>query len=161
MPVLSTHKDLDSLTLTVVSEHDADVARLWQIWEDPRQLERWWGPPTWPATFTEHDLTPGGRSSYSMTGPDGEKDGGWWKILAVDAPRSVELEDGFADDGQGVPTTDTTRSVITLEPVDGRTRMTMVTTFSSVEHLESLVAMGMEQGLSEAMSQIDGLLAEV
>ena len=161
MPVLSTHKDLDSLTLTVVSEHDADVARLWQIWEDPRQLERWWGPPTWPATFTEHDLTPGGRSSYYMTGPDGEKAGGWWKILAVDAPRSFELEDGFADDGEGVPTTDTTRSVITLEPVDGRTRMTMVTTFSSVEHLESLVAMGMEQGLSEAMSQIDGLLAEV
>lgn len=161
MPVLSTHKDLDSLTLTVVSEHDADVARVWQIWEDPRQLERWWGPPTWPATFTEHDLTPGGRSSYYMTGPDGETAGGWWKILAVDAPRSFELEDGFADDGQGVPTTETTRAVITLEPVDGRTRMTMVTTFASVEHLESLVAMGMEQGLSEAMSQIDGLLAEV
>jgi len=161
MPVVSTHKDLDSLTLTVVSEHDADVARVWQIWEDPRQLERWWGPPTWPATFTEHDLTPGGRSAYYMTGPEGEKAGGWWSILSVDSPRSFEFEDGFADDGQGVPTTDTTRAVVTLEPVDGRTRMTMVTTFASAEHLESLVAMGMEEGLREAMSQIDGLLAEV
>jgi len=168
MPVISSHKDPSALTLTIVSEHDADVARVWQIWEDPRQLERWWGPPTWPATFDQHELVPGGRSTYYMTGPEGEKAGGWWKILSVDAPRTFEFEDGFADDGQGVPTTDTTRAVVTLEEADGtedadgaagRTRMTIVTTFASLEHLDALVAMGMEEGMREAMGQIDTVLA--
>jgi len=168
MPVISSHKDPSALTLTIVSEHDADVARVWQIWEDPRQLERWWGPPTWPATFDQHELVPGGRSTYYMTGPEGEKAGGWWKILSVDAPRTFEFEDGFADDGQGVPTTDTTRAVVTLEEADGaegadgaagRTRMTIVTTFASLEHLDALVAMGMEEGMREAMGQIDAVLA--
>ena len=179
MPVISSHKDPSSLTLTIVSEHDADVARVWQIWEDPRQLERWWGPPTWPATFDQHELVPGSRSTYYMTGPEGEKAGGWWKILSVDAPRTFEFEDGFADDGQGVPTTDTTRAVVTLEEVGsagsagsadggdgsdgatsagGRTRMTIVTTFASLEHLDALVTMGMEEGMREAMSQIDAVL---
>lgn len=159
MPVISTHQDPEALTLTVVTEHAADVARVWQVWEDPRQLERWWGPPTWPATFEQHELVPGSRSTYYMTGPEGERAGGWWTILTVDAPRTFTFEDGFADDGQGVPTTDTTRAVVTLDDVDGRTRMTIVTTFASVEHLEMLVSMGMEEGMREAMGQIDGVLA--
>ncbi|WP_042437932.1 SRPBCC family protein [Sanguibacter keddieii] len=159
MPVVSSHKDPENLTLTIVSEHAADVDRVWQIWEDPRQLEQWWGPPTWPATFEEHSLVPGGRSRYYMTGPEGEKAGGWWTILTVDPPRSFEFEDGFADEGEATPTTDTTRAVVTLEPVDSRTRMTIVTTFASLEHLELLAQMGMEEGMREAMGQIDGVLA--
>jgi uncharacterized protein YndB with AHSA1/START domain len=42
MTVITTTKDPDALTLTVVAEFDADPARVWEVWEDPRQLERWW-----------------------------------------------------------------------------------------------------------------------
>ncbi len=80
MTVISTHKDPQALTLTFVAEFDATAERVWQVWEDARQLERWWGPPTWPATFSRHDFVPGGTSNYHMTGPEGEKVHGWWKI---------------------------------------------------------------------------------
>lgn len=86
MTVVDTVTDTDALTLTIVSELAAPPERVWQVWADPRQLERWWGPPTWPATFTAHDLVPGGRAAYVMTGPDGEQAHGWWRVLAVDAP---------------------------------------------------------------------------
>ena len=82
MTVISTHKDTENLTLTFVAEFAADVERVWQVWEDPRQLERWWGPPTWPATFVRHELVAGGESRYYMTGPEGEKARGWWKTTA-------------------------------------------------------------------------------
>jgi hypothetical protein len=33
-----------------------------------------------------------------MTGPEGDRHRGWWRVIAVDAPRALEFEDGFADD---------------------------------------------------------------
>ena len=50
MSVTSVQKDTDNLTMTITAEFDAPVDRVWQLWENPRQLERWWGPPTYPAT---------------------------------------------------------------------------------------------------------------
>jgi len=87
MTVITSSKDVEALTLTVVAEFDAKVERIWELWEDPRQLEQWWGPPGWPATFEQHSLVVGGRSNYFMSGPAGEKARGWWRIVDIDAPR--------------------------------------------------------------------------
>ena len=63
MTVTAVHKDADALTMTLTAEFDAPPERVWDLWADPRQLERWWGPPGWPATFTSHDLAPAATSS--------------------------------------------------------------------------------------------------
>ncbi len=73
MTVTAVHKDPEALTLTLTAEFDASPTRVWELWADPRQLERWWGPPTWPATFTQHDLAPGSHVAYHMTGPNGDE----------------------------------------------------------------------------------------
>ena len=161
MTVISSHKDVGSLTYTITTEFDASVDQVWQVWQNPRLLERWWGPPTWPATFDRLELEPGGDARYYMTGPDGEKAHGWWKFIDVVAPRRLEFEDGFAgDDGEPLDSNDTTRCVVTLEEVAGVTRMTTVTTFTSAEQLKQLSDMGMEEGLTGAMGQIDAILAD-
>jgi uncharacterized protein YndB with AHSA1/START domain len=161
MTVINVNTDPKALSLTVVAEFDAAVERVWQVWEDPRQLERWWGPPTWPATFEKHEFEPGGAASYYMTGPEGEKNRGWWKFTAIEAPHRLEFDDGFADEnGEPVADMGTSHAVVTLENVGGRTRMTTLSTFESAEQLEQMLAMGMEEGLKEAMGQIDGVLAE-
>lgn len=160
MPVIDVQKDVEALSLTFVAEFDASVERVWQVWEDPRRLERWWGPPEWPATFEQHELRPGGRCRYHMTGPGGEKARGWWAVTAVDAPHRLEFDDGFADEhGEPDPAMGTTHAVVTLEDVGGRTRMTTHSTFESAEQLEQMLAMGMEEGMRLAMGQIDDLLA--
>jgi uncharacterized protein YndB with AHSA1/START domain len=161
MPVISSTKNPDALTLTIVAEFDASVERVWQLWEDARQLERWWGPPTWPATFEKHDFTVGGQSHYYMTGPDGEKARGYWTITAIDAPRRFEYDDGFSDDdGTPDPSRPTMHGVMTLDDVGGKTRMTTVTEFASTEQLEQMLAMDMEEGMVEAIGQIDAVLAD-
>jgi uncharacterized protein YndB with AHSA1/START domain len=161
MTVISSTKNPESLSFTLVAEFDAGVDRVWQIWEDPRQLERWWGPPTWPATFDKHEFTPGGEASYYMTGPDGGKARGWWRITAVQAPTRLEFDDGFADDdGAPVEAMGTTHATVTLEEIGDRTRMTILSTFESEEQLNQMVEMGMEEGMKEAAGQIDALLAE-
>lgn len=161
MTVISSTKDVDALTMTMVVELDATPERVWQIWEDPRQLERWWGPPTWPATFERHELAVGGRSAYYMTGPEGEKSRGWWETTAVNPPHSLEYDDGFAEeDGTPNPELGTTHASVTLERVGGKTRMTLLSTFESVEQLQQMIEMGMEEGMQQALGQIDALLAE-
>jgi uncharacterized protein YndB with AHSA1/START domain len=161
MTVTNISKDAAALTLTVEAEFDADVKRVWQIWEDPRQLERWWGPPSWPATFASHDFVAGGKASYYMTGPEGEQAGGWWQFTAIDAPTRLEFDDGFADeDGKPQDELGTTHAVVSLEDLGGRTRMTIVSHFTSADQLEQMVAMGMQEGMREAAGQIDAIIAE-
>jgi uncharacterized protein YndB with AHSA1/START domain len=161
MTVISSTKSTEALSFTLVAEFDASVERVWQIWEDPRQLERWWGPPTWPATFAKHEFIPGGEASYYMTGPEGEKAGGWWRITEIQAPNHLEFDDGFADeDGAPVEAMGTTHASVTLEDIGGRTRMTVKSVFESEEQMNKMVEMGMEEGMQEAAGQIDGILAE-
>jgi uncharacterized protein YndB with AHSA1/START domain len=159
--VTSIRKDPESLTMTITTELDAPVERAWQLWADPRQLERWWGPPTYPATVVDHDLTPGGRVSYFMTGPEGDKPRGWWQVQVVEPPRRLELTDGFADD-DGVPNDDmpTTSMVMTLTERDGGgSVMVIESRFPSLAAMEQLVSMGMEEGIASALAQIDEILA--
>ncbi len=160
MPVIGVVKDADARTMTITSHFDAPIDRVWQLWSDPRQLERWWGPPTYPATVTEHDLAPGGTVAYAMTGPEGDRHGGWWRIRAVDPPHALEFEDGFAD-ADGTPSAGAPTAVIRValsEPPGGGTQMEMTTVWASVEAMEQMLAMGMDDGMTAAVGQIDELL---
>jgi uncharacterized protein YndB with AHSA1/START domain len=160
MTVKDVTKDPATLTMVVTAEFDAPVERVWQLWADPRQLERWWGPPTYPATVVDHDLVPGGTVTYFMTGPEGDKHGGWWRVLAVDAPHSLEVQDGFSDDtGSPDPDMPSTIMRVVLSEEGGGTKMVMTSTFPSLEAMEQLTDMGMEEGLRAAMAQMDEVLA--
>jgi uncharacterized protein YndB with AHSA1/START domain len=160
MSVTSLDKDFDSLTLTLVADFDAPIERVWQLWADPRRLERWWGPPGHPATVEEHDLTPGGEVTYFMTGPEGEKYRGWWRVTSVDPPKSLEFTDGFADqDGTPVAEMPTTTVQMQLGEHDGGTRMVLRSVFDSREHMEQVVNMGAPEALQQAVGQMDALLA--
>jgi uncharacterized protein YndB with AHSA1/START domain len=162
MTVTAVRKDPDALTMTITAEFDASAERVWQLWADPRQLERWWGPPTYPATFTAHDLAPGSRVEYHMTGPEGDQPRGFWDVLEADAPHRLVFRDGFAhDDGTPNPELPGTTAHVTIEPIAaGRTRMSIESVFPSAEAMEQVLAMGMEEGLTQAIGQIDAILAE-
>lgn len=160
MPVTDVQHDPANLTLTITADFAAPVERIWQIYADPRQLEKVWGPPSYPATVVDHDLRPGGRMTYFMTGPDGDKHAGYWEITAVDEPRSFEFDDGFADmDFNPNPDMPKARNVFTFAEHEGGTRATYVSTYASAEALQTVLDMGVIEGASSAINQIDGLVA--
>jgi len=162
MPVTTVTKDPDALTMTIVADFPVPVRRLWDAYADPRQLERFWGPVEWPATFTRHDLFPGGESHYYMTGPAGERAGGYFEFLSVDPGRSFEVLDGFrTPDGARDAGQPTMRMVFAFEETDSGSRVTTTTHFNSAEELETLLGMGMEEGTLSAMGQMDEVLADL
>jgi uncharacterized protein YndB with AHSA1/START domain len=162
MTVTAVRKDPEKLTVSLDAEFEARPERVWQLWSDPRQLERWWGPPSYPATVTSHDLRAGGRVEYHMTGPAGDQPHGYWEILDADPPRRLSFKDGFAN-ADGTPNFDMPRNEVDVtitELGEGRTRMSIESIFPDAAAMEQVLAMGMELGLTEAVGQIDAILAE-
>jgi uncharacterized protein YndB with AHSA1/START domain len=155
MPLTSVTKDAANLTLTVVGDYPVPQTRLWDAFADPRQLERFWGPPAFPATFTLHDFKVGGRAEYFLALPEGQKWSGSWKFTAVNPIDSFEACDG--DDNAGDEDMPASMK-FGFESTPAGSRMTIVTRFSSVGAMEQTIP-GMEQGLRAAMPQLDALLA--
>ncbi len=161
MPVTGITKDLDARSIVITAEFTAPVERVWQVYADPRQLERVWGPPTHPATVVAHALVPGGHLHYFMTGPDGEKYYGGWRIEEVQAPVRFTFEDYFAD-ADFTPDTGLPESSceFRFEATAAGTRAVFTTTYATAEALQQVLDMGMEEGATLATNQIDALLAE-
>ena len=97
-----------------------------------------------------------------MTGPEGRVPAtGYWQILDLDPPHRMRIEDGFADDGTPNDLPGPGGMNVTILPIEGgRTRMTIESTFPDLAAMEQLLAMGQEEGLTQAVGQIDAILAE-
>lgn len=159
MSITCVDTDYDNLTVTLIADFDAPIERVWDLWSDPRKLERWWGPPTHPATFEKHDLAPGGEATYFMTGPEGAMWGAW-RVSAVDPPTSLEFANAFADtDGTPVADMPVFMVRVRLTERDGGTRMEIHERFESREDMERMIDTGTVEGLRQAVGQIDGLIA--
>ncbi|MEZ3161963.1 SRPBCC family protein [Microbacterium sp. BWT-B31] len=159
MPVTAVTTDPEALTMTLTADFAAPPERVFAAFTDPRQLERFWGPPGYPATFTEFDLSVGGRARYHMTSPKGEQYHGAWEFLSIDGPGSLEVLDTFVDaDGNTVPDMPAQRMTFTFEASATGTTMRNVSYFTTAEALEQVVAMGAVEGSTLAINQLDAVL---
>ena len=159
MSVTTVEPDLDNLTLTVVADFEASVEEVWELWANSEKLGRWWGPPEDLTTFEPYDLSAGAEMAHVMTGPDGDKHEGVWRIEAVDPPRSLELSDADVDeDGQPNDGLALTGMAMELSEHNGGTRMTVRSTFLSRRRWRPW--QGFAEGLRLSLSRMETLLAE-
>jgi uncharacterized protein YndB with AHSA1/START domain len=160
MTITSIDTDYDSLTITLVADFDNPIDQVWELWSDPRKLERWWGPPGYPATVEKYALAPGGEVTYYMTGAEGDQHWGRWRIMSVDPPRSLQFTDACAGP-DGTPLDDSPLSEISIRLLEhqGGTRMEMRVTLETREDMQRIVDRGTIEGWKQAIGQMDGLLA--
>jgi uncharacterized protein YndB with AHSA1/START domain len=156
MPVTSVNKDPEALTLTVVADFAAPVRRLWDAYFDPRQIERFWSPPSLPTVFVRHDGYPGGRSEWLMTTPDGNVAKLSWIWGAIDEFKSFE-----ALDGDGPPIHGPMRMVFTFEETSTGSRVSTTSYFASSDNYQESIDMDMDEGMRQAMNQMDAVLADL
>ncbi|GAA1920971.1 hypothetical protein GCM10009775_11830 [Microbacterium aoyamense] len=159
MPVTDVVADAEALTLTLTADFAAPAERVWNAFTEPRQLERFWGPPGYPATFTSFDFTVGGTAQYKMTSPQGEESFGSWEFLEIAPTSSFAVLDQFADaDGNPVTEMPASRMTFAIASTAEGARLVSTTYFTSAEALEQLVGMGMVEGATMAMNQLDRVL---
>jgi uncharacterized protein YndB with AHSA1/START domain len=153
MTVTSVQKNLEARTVTIVAEFEVGIDRAWQLWADPRQIERWWSPPSHPITIVEHDLRAGGTVAYSVTSPEGDHWNASWHIVAAEPPRRLAFELG---DPNMLATVLVRVSVDELP--GGGARMTIESSFPSIEAMDQLISIGFAEGMTAAVGQIDAML---
>ena len=160
MSVSSVVTDPVALTMTVKADLDATVERAWALWADPRQFERWWGPPGYPVQVHDHDLRTGGQVTFSM-GADEEQHHSEWAVVAAEPPRHLELRDADVDD-EGRPNDGnamTAMHVTIAEREQGGVVMEIRTHFSSLAGMEQEIATGFDEGMRMILGQIEAVLA--
>jgi uncharacterized protein YndB with AHSA1/START domain len=98
--------------------------------------------------------------TYYLISPEGDRSGGWWEITDVDEPRSFSFRDGFADaDLQPLPDLPTAQNTYSFEAVDGGTHAVFTSVYATAAGLQQVLAMGVEEGATSAINQVDDLLA--
>jgi uncharacterized protein YndB with AHSA1/START domain len=153
------HKDYDQLAVTLVTDFDAPVEQVWGLWSDARKLERWWGPPGFPATFEQHDLRSGGTVTYFMTDQQGDRHRGLWQVTLVDPPTRLEFRDVYVDAaGRPMPDMPVSRVSVHLVERGSGTRMELRSQFDSREDLEKWLSTNTLEGQQQAIGQMRDLL---
>jgi uncharacterized protein YndB with AHSA1/START domain len=96
-----------------------------------------------------------------MTGPEGGQPRGFWDVDEVQPPHRLVFRDGFANE-DGTPNDELplTTARVTIQDIGGgKTQLSIESEFPSVEAMEQLVDMGVDEGMRQAVAQIDAILA--
>ena len=147
--------------LVMTRVFDAPRELVWKAWTEPERLAQWWGPRGWTTTNYAMDVRPGGVWHYCMRGPDGGEAWGKAVYREIVEPERLVYIDSFSD-AEGNAEDGMPQMVVTVEFTerDGRTTITSRGQFASAADLEAVLAMGVEQGMTETWDRLEEYLAK-
>jgi uncharacterized protein YndB with AHSA1/START domain len=154
-------------TIVVKREFAATLELVWKAWTTAELLDQWWGPEPCRAETKSLDFREGGHWLYSMIVPaivtGGETDQKHWgkqDYEKIVSHKNFSGTDGFCDEhGNSNPELPKGRfENVFSEEVDGKTLVTMISTHSSFEDVEAVIAMGFKEGITVCFNQLDELL---
>ncbi|HMQ75730.1 MAG TPA: SRPBCC domain-containing protein [Flavobacteriales bacterium] len=147
-------------SITVERFFGAPVDLVWSAWTDPAILCQWWAPKPYACMITSLDLRAGGRWSYYMQGPEGDRHHCFFDFETVVPKSSFSGTDGFCDE-QGVINTAMPRMKWEshFSPAEGGTLVRIVIRFEAAEDLEKIIGMGFKEGFTQGLEQLEELLA--
>lgn len=139
---------------------------VWQAWTQCEHLQEWWAPAGWSVPVCKMDFRVGGTWHYCMKGPmpDGSEMESWGLTVyqEIVAPERIVALDQFADaEGNVAPEMPKMLNTITFTAVDGQTQVTSHSEFAAAEDLETIIQMGMEEGMTQSWDQLDEHLMQL
>ncbi|HUF72483.1 MAG TPA: SRPBCC domain-containing protein [Gammaproteobacteria bacterium] len=153
-------KDEKPATLTIERVFPASIARVWQALTDPAILDQWWGPAPWKVQTVHMDFRVGGYWHYAMKGPDGSAHHGRMDYLEIEPKTRFKSSDVFCDaDGNVIESLPRQDMDMRFIAEDETTRLVSMVQYASVEDMDRILEMGMQEGFTIAQDQLEALLA--
>lgn len=152
-------KDLPNGRLQVNRVFAAPLSAVWRAWTEAELLEQWWAPQPWKAVTQSMNFAAGGRWHYYMAGPEGEKHWTFMDFLEILPQTFIKTEDGFCDEAGNVTASELT-SVWEIHFIAEaeQTTVRIMMQYANEAALKQIVEMGMEEGFTMGLNQLENLL---
>ena len=139
--------------LSITRHIDAPPAAVWETMT--RRIEEWWCPKPWRAEFDKLERRPGGASTCTMYGPDGEVHPHPGTVLAWDEGMRFAVTDAIVGDLE--PAGPFMIGIWQVEPEDGGTRYTARARHWSEAERKRHEEMGFQEGWGACADQLKAL----
>jgi uncharacterized protein YndB with AHSA1/START domain len=153
--------DKANKTITVKREYEAPLSSVWDAYTKSEILDKWWAPKPWRAETKSMNFKEGGRWTYAMVGPEGEKHWAIADYTSIQPQKKFVVLDAFADENGNIKE-DMPKSKWEADFTENgdKTLVEFKITYDDVSQLEQTIDMGFKEGLQSAMENLDELLEE-
>lgn len=144
--------------ILITREFNAPKNLVYRALTEPDLIKRWWGSGMGEIVTVECDARVGGtwRNVQRSNGFDVGFHGEFREIVPNERIVQTEVFEGMpGGEGAGEESLNT----VTLEEIDGRTTMTVLSQYSSKEVRDAVIASGMETGMQSSYDALEEVAA--
>lgn len=154
--------DKDKNTITVRREFAAGRQLVWDCYTKSELLDRWFAPKPFTTKTKSMDFSEGGHWHYAMVDPEGTEHWGRMDYQTIRPIDNYTALDGFCDE-TGELNKDLPRANwdVTFTDKAAHALVQTIVTYKSLKDLETVIQMGMEEGLKSTLERLDELLADL
>ena len=146
-------------TLTIRREFAADRQLVWDCYTKSELLDQWFAPKPLTTKTKSMDFRNGGHWHYAMVEPNGTEYWGWTEYYNISPIDFYETLDAFSNEaGEINSELPGARWVVTFSDKAENTVVETVVTYASISDLETVLNMGMQQGMISTLEKLDELL---
>jgi len=152
-------KDASNRKMFITREFAAPLSEVWEAWTDYKLLDEWWAPKPFKATTKLQDFREGGSWLYCMVGPDGQE---FWcradykSILPLS---EFVILDTFCDsNGKATGNLPQMEWKCQFNNSEIGTKVDIEMSFASEADMQTIMAMGFEEGFTAAHGNLDAYL---
>jgi len=154
--------DKEKNTLTIRREFRVGRQLVWDAYTKSELLEQWFAPKPLSAKTKSMDFRDGGHWIYAMVEPDGKEHWGRTDYLKIEPIDRYTALDAFCDEnGEINPDLPRANWDVNFKDLGSNAMVETIVTYKSLNDLETVLQMGMQEGLASAMERLDELFLTI
>lgn len=149
-------------TLTIRREFLAGRQLVWDCYTKSELLDQWFAPAPLTTKTKSMDFREGGHWHYAMIEPNGTEYWGYTSYLTIKPIDNYTALDAFCN-AEGEINEELPRAewLVTFTDKGENALVETIVTYKSLQDLETVIQMGMEQGMKATLEKLDQLLARI
>jgi uncharacterized protein YndB with AHSA1/START domain len=156
MPGNNVQVDKEKLEIRMSRVLDAPRERVWEAHIDPKAIEQWWGPRRYKTKVEKLEPKVGGKWKFINVDTDGTQHVFYGEFLEIVKPEKLTWTFTYEPYPQSVAI-----DALNFEELpDGKTKLTSLSTYPSIEALEGMLQGGMTEGATETWDRLEELVTK-
>ncbi|MCU0435788.1 MAG: SRPBCC domain-containing protein [Bacteroidia bacterium] len=154
--------DKQNHTLTIEREFAAGRQLVWDCHTKHELLDQWFAPKPFTTKTKSMQFSNGGHWHYAMVAPDGNEYWGYTSYIKVDPIDYYETRDAFSNEaGEINEALPRAKWEVTFSDKGENTLVRTIVYYASLNDLETIINMGMQEGMTATLQKLDELLLEL